>query len=119
MTDDGERLWIVGSGGSTGCYDVVERRRCDYGYPEQLTSTWGVTVPGPRGAEKALAANSSGEVLPFAVEDAGPDWGYLEPLGDPNAGVDARRRRLRRGHPGSAYKTTPAEGWTDIGVLDT
>ena len=125
VTDDGKRLWLVGSGGSIGCYDVAERRRYDYGYPEQLTSTWeGIAVSGPRGAEKALAANGSGEVLPFAVEDADPDWGYLDPVGDANAGIDAFGSTPEGvgfvvDTTGSAYKTTPAEGWTDIGVLDT
>mgnify|MGYP006280001145 CR=1 FL=1 len=124
-TDDGKRFWIVGSGGSIACYDVVERRRFDYSYPEELTSTWeGIAVSGERGSEKALTANGSGEVLPFAVDGTDPDWGHLDRVAQPGATVDALGSTpdgvgFAVDTNGRAHKTTHEEGWTSIGVLDT
>lgn len=124
VTDDGERIWLVGSGGSMACYDVAQRRRFDYAYPEQLTSTWeGITVSGPRGNEKALATNGSGEILPFAVDDVDPDWGHLDRVAGEEATVSVLGSTPEGvgfvvDTDGSAFKTTPDEGWTSIGVLD-
>lgn len=124
VTDDGERIWLVGSGGSMACYDVAERRKFDFGYPEALTSTWeAITVSGPRGSEKALAASGSGEILPFAVDGVDPDWGHLDRVAGAEAtiavlGSTPEGVGFAVDTAGSAFKTTPDEGWTSIGVLD-
>ena len=58
VTDDGRRVWMVGSSGAMACYDVDQRRKYDYSSPEEMTSTWeAIAVCGDRGREKVLAAN--------------------------------------------------------------
>jgi hypothetical protein len=60
-----------------------------------MTSTWEeVTVSGPRGTEKALAANDSGEVLPFTIDGFDVDTS------------------------GNAFNTAVESGWGDIGVVN-
>ena len=124
VTDDGERVWMAGSSGSMACYDVEQRRKFDYSYPEEMTSTWeGITVSGERGTEKALAANGSGEVLPFVIDGFDVDWGQLEKP----AGKGSKMAALAStpdgvgfavDTSGNAFKTTPEDGWTDIGVVN-
>ncbi|MFD1566483.1 hypothetical protein ACFSAU_03175, partial [Halolamina litorea] len=81
VTDDGKRVWMVGSSGAMACYDVEERKKFDYSYPNEMTSTWeAIAVCGDRGNEKVLAANGSGEVLPFIISGYDVNW---EPMSKP------------------------------------
>ena len=123
-TDDGERIWMLGSSGAMACYDVQERKKFDYSYPEEMTSTWeGITVSGERGNEKALASNGSGEVLPFTIDGFDVDWGEL----DKPAGKGSKMAALAStpdgvgfavDTSGNAFKTTPEDGWKDIGIVN-
>jgi hypothetical protein len=123
-TDDGERIWMLGSSGAMACYDVQERKKFDYSYPEEMTSTWeGITVSGECGNEKALASNGSGEVLPFTIDGFDVDWGQL----DKPAGKGSKMAALAStpggvgfavDTSGNAFKTTPDEGWTDVGIVN-
>ena len=68
MTSDDRRVWLVGTSGVVACYDVEQRGKFDYSSPEEMPSTWeAIAVAGEKGREKMLAANGSGEVLPFVV----------------------------------------------------
>ena len=124
VTDDGERIWMAGSSGAMACYDVEQRRKYDYSYPEEMTSTWeGITVSGSRGEEKALAANGSGETLPFVVDGFDVDWGQLEKPAEKGSKIAALASTpdgigFAVDSSGNAFKTTPDEGWVDIGVIN-
>ena len=123
VTDDGKRIWMVGSSGAMACYDVEQRRKYDYSYPGEMTSTWeAIAVCGDRGTEKVLAANGSGEILPFIVDGFDVNW---EPMSKP-AGKGSNVAALAAtpdgigfavDTSGNAFKTTP-EGWEDIGVVN-
>ena len=123
VTDDGKRIWMVGSSGAMALYDVEERRKYDYSYPEEMTSTWeAVAVCGDQGSEKVLAANGSGEILPFIISGYDVNW---EPMSKP-AGQGSNVAALAAtpdgvgfavDTAGNAFKTTP-EGWKDIGVVN-
>ncbi|GAB7095585.1 hypothetical protein JCM30237_27390 [Halolamina litorea] len=123
VTDDGKRVWMVGSSGAMACYDVEERKKFDYSYPNEMTSTWeAIAVCGDRGNEKVLAANGSGEVLPFIISGYDVNW---EPMSKP-AGKGSNVAALAAtpdgvgfavDTSGNAFKTTP-EGWEDIGVVN-
>jgi photosystem II stability/assembly factor-like uncharacterized protein len=123
VTDDGKRIWMVGSSGAMACYDVEERKKFDYSYPEEMTSTWeAIAVCGERGSEKVLAANGSGEILPFIIDGYDVNW---EPMSKP-AGKGSNVAALAAtpdgvgfavDTSGNAFKTTP-EGWEDIGVVN-
>ncbi|GGL63835.1 WD40/YVTN/BNR-like repeat-containing protein [Halocalculus aciditolerans] len=125
VTDDGKRLWFLGSSGAIGCYDVETRRKYDYSYPKEMTSTWeGITVSGPAGREKGLAANGSGEVMPFTIDGFDVDWGVAEkPVGG-KASKIAALASTEEGigfaidTSGQAYKTTESDGWKDIGIVN-
>lgn len=124
-TDDGRRVWVVGDEGAIACHDVREGRTYDYGYPTELTDSWtAVAVSGPRGREKVLAADDDGRVLPFAVDGTDPDWGHLDHVGAAETPVAAMASTpegvgFAVDIAGTAYKTTPDSGWTDIGVVAT
>ena len=124
VTDDGRRVWMVGSSGVIACYDVEQRRKFDYSYPDGMTSTWeAVAVAGDKGEEKVLAANGSGQVLPFTVHGFDVNWGRTtKPVGK-GANVAALAAApdgvgYAIDTSGNAFRTTREEGWTDIGILD-
>ncbi|WP_435097565.1 WD40/YVTN/BNR-like repeat-containing protein [Halarchaeum sp. P4] len=125
VTDDGKRLWFLGSSGAIGCYDVETRRKYDYSYPKEMTSTWeGITVAGPAGKEKGLAANGSGEVLPFTIDGFDVDWGVATKPVSGKASKIAALASTEEGvgfcidTSGNAFKTTKEEGWKDIGIVN-
>ncbi|MFC7165563.1 WD40/YVTN/BNR-like repeat-containing protein [Halospeciosus flavus] len=129
VTDDGARLWFLGSSGALGCYDVKERRKYDYSFPKEMTSTWeGIAVSGKAGSEKALAANGSGEVMPFAIDGFDVDWGVArKPGGGKYSGSGANISALAAGPDGigyavntsgAAFRTTKEEGWEQIGIVN-
>lgn len=124
-TDDGERIWLLGSSGAMACYDVTQRKKFDYSYPgEMTTTTWeGITVAGQRGSEKALAANGSGEILPFALDGFDVDWGQLDKPGDRGSTIAALAATpdgvgFAVDTSGNAFRTSQEEGWEDVGVVD-
>ena len=124
VTDDGRRIWMVGSSGVIACYDVEQRRKFDYSSPDGMTSTWeAVAVAGEKGTEKLLAANGSGAVLPFTVHGFDVDWGRAtKPVakGSNVAALAAAPDGVGYAvdTSGNAFRTSRAEGWTDIGILN-
>ena len=124
VTDDGERIWMLGSSGAMACYDVEQRKKFDYSYPNEMTSTWeGITVCGDRGKEKILAANGSGEVLPFVLDGFDVDWGQLDKPAGKGSNVAALAATpsgvgFAIDTSGNAFKTTAESGWEDIGIVN-
>jgi hypothetical protein len=124
VTNDGERIWFAGSSGAVGCYDVVTRRKYDYSSPEEMTSTWeGIAVSGKTGSEKGLLANGSGELLPFGIDGFDVDWGEVakpQKKGSKISALDASPDGVGYAvdTSGNAFKTTPEDGWEDIGIVN-
>jgi hypothetical protein len=76
ITDDDRRVWIAGSSGALGHYDVVEGELTDLSAPNGKTSSWAaVAVGGRAGSETVYLANSSGELLGGEVREGEVDWG--------------------------------------------
>lgn len=122
-TDDGKRVWFLGSSGSLGCYDVETHRKYDYSFPQGMTSTWeGIAVSGKAGSEKALASNGSGSVLPFAIDGFDVRWGVPSKPGSGSKIMALAASADGVGYAvdssGNAYRTTPDEGWEDIGIVN-
>ena len=124
VTNDGERIWMLGSSGAMACYDVQQRKKFDYSYPNEMTSTWeGIAIAGERGNEKGLAANGSGEILPFVIDGFDVDWGQLDKpanKGSKMAALAATPDGIGFGvdTSGNAFKTTADDGWIDIGIVN-
>lgn len=120
VTTDGKRIWFLGSSGSLGCFDVTTGKKYDYSFPKGMTSPWqALTVGGKAGSEIALAANGSGEVLPFALDGFEVDWGKVsKPMA--GASITALGSNDETAYAvdtsGNAYKTTPNDGWVKVGI---
>ncbi|WP_435124854.1 hypothetical protein [Halobaculum sp. D14] len=124
VTDDGKRVWFLGSSGAVGMYDVTQQKKYDYSYPKQKTSTWeGIAVAGESGTEKGLMANGSGEIMPFVIDGFDVDW---EQVATP-AGKASKVAALAASSDGvgyaidtsgNAYRTTEDDGWKDIGIVN-
>lgn len=128
-TDDGKRIWFAGDGGSMGFYDLESGERKDYSHGDQLGGTLGaLTVAGDRGSEKLLVADSSGNVLPAYmkenVEEGRMDFDRefaSRPGGDTAIKAitsDTDGIGFAVDNNAAVYKTTPDEGWKQIGIHD-
>lgn len=122
VTSDGRRVWLVGTSGGVACYDVEQRREFDYSSPEETTSTWEtIAVTG----EKVLAANGSGEVLPFVVVGGfDVNWGRLRKPAKKGANVAALAATpdgvgFAIDTSGNAFRTSAEDGLQRIGALDS
>ncbi|QLG47455.1 hypothetical protein [Natrinema halophilum] len=125
VTDDGRRIWFAGSSGAIGCYDIEMRRKFDYSYPKEKTSTWeGLAVSGETGDEKLLIANGSGEILPATIHGFDVNWGVTGKPNDKGSKV-AALAAAPTGYgyvvdtSGNAFKTTKDDGWEDIGIVNS
>jgi photosystem II stability/assembly factor-like uncharacterized protein len=124
VTDDGRRIWFAGSSGAVGCYDIETRRKFDYSYPNEMTSTWeGLAVSGETGDEKVLIANGSGELLPLTIHGFDVDWGVPSKPNKKGSKV-AALAASPNGYgyaidtSGNAFKTTKDDGWEEIGIVN-
>jgi len=63
VTDDGERLWLVGNSGAIGEYDVTTGSLNDYSAPNDVTNNFnGVAVRGAAGDANVYIAGDSGKI---------------------------------------------------------
>ena len=122
VTDDGKRLWFLGSSGALGCYDVETNRKSDYSFPMEKTSTWeSIAVSGAAGKEKVLAGNGSGEILPFTIDGFDVNWGVVSKPDKQGAtmtdlAADAKGYGYGIDTSGNAFRTTKDDGWERVGI---
>lgn len=122
VTDDGKRLWFVGSSGALGCYDVETNRKSDYSFPREKTSTWeSIAVSGAAGSEKVLTGNGSGEILPFTIDGFDVNWNTVSKpdkqgatMTDLTAGAKGYGYGIDTS--GNVFKTAEDDGWKKIGI---
>ncbi|WP_276271222.1 WD40/YVTN/BNR-like repeat-containing protein [Haloarcula litorea] len=63
VTDDGERLWVVGKSGAIGEYDVSTGSLNDFSAPNDVTNNFnGVAVTGEAGEANVYVAGDSGKI---------------------------------------------------------
>jgi photosystem II stability/assembly factor-like uncharacterized protein len=122
VTDDGKRLWFLGSSGALGCYDVETRRKSDYSFPMEKTSTWeSIAVSGAAGSEKVLAGNGSGEILPFTIDGFDVNWNVIAKPDKQGAtmtdlAADAEGYGYGIDTSGNVFTTTRDNGWERVGI---
>jgi len=63
VTDDGDRLWVVGNSGAIGEYDVQTGSLTDHSAPNDVTNNFnGVAVRGTAGEANVYIAGDSGKI---------------------------------------------------------
>jgi hypothetical protein len=121
-TADGERVWFAGANGALGYYDLPEGNRYDRSEPSGVENAFhGIGVAGPRGSEKILVSDGSGNALPGEVSSDGVSWDrQRKPAGGTAlTAIDADSDGVGYAVDSNAnvWQTT-AEGWRNIGVAD-
>ncbi len=106
VTDDGERLWFVGSSGAIGEYDVETGTLVNHSAPNDATNNFrDVAVTGPADDANVYVAGDSGNVFYSFRNGASGTWNYVSP--GQGAAIkaidfyDARKGHLVNGNPGS------------------
>jgi hypothetical protein len=80
VTDDGQRLWFVGSSGAIGEYDVRERTLYSHSAPMDVTNNFnGVAVTGEAGEANVYVAGDSGKIYYSLDNGATGTWDYVTP----------------------------------------
>ena len=87
VTDGGRKIWVAGSSGALGRYDVVAGDMTDFTAPREKTSSWAdVAVDGRGDNERVYLVNSSGELLPGKWKRHKMEWGEVsKPTGGESA----------------------------------
>ncbi|WP_254763773.1 hypothetical protein [Natrinema marinum] len=121
-TDDGRRIWVSGTGGAVGYYDLERGDRVDCSQPDGIDVTFhALTVSGARGSEKLLLADGNGVVLPGTVDGENPTWDRRTTPADGTAITALAADEAGYGYGvdgnGTVWQTTPA-GWERIGIAD-
>lgn len=123
VTDDGERLWFVGSSGAIGEYDVETGTLVNHSAPNDATNNFrDVAVTGPADDANVYVAGDSGNVFYSFRNGASGTWNYVSP--GQGAAIkaidfyDARKGHLVNGN-GKVFHTTDGSSWTKTGIADS
>lgn len=122
VSDDGERLWVVGASGAIGEYDVVTGNLVDRSAPNDHTSNFNdVAVTGPAGDADVYVADDSGAIHYSFDNGKEGTWEYEVP--GSGAGLPAIEfYGTRAGHVidtnGRVFATDDGVTWEAIGIED-
>ena len=79
-TDGGERLWVVGSSGAIGEYDVTTDSLVDHSAPNDVTNNFNaVSVEGTAGEANVYVAGDSGKIYYSFDNGATGTWDQVTP----------------------------------------
>ncbi|AGB32603.1 hypothetical protein C488_13093 [Natrinema pellirubrum DSM 15624] len=121
-TDDGERLWIVGSSGAIGEYDVTTGNLVDRSAPNDYTANFNdVSVTGPAGEADVYVADDSGSIHYSFDNGKEGTWNYEVP--GSGSGLNAIECYADgAGHVidtnGKVFATDDGVTWNPIGIED-
>jgi len=122
VTDDGKRLWFVGSSGAIGEYDVETGNLEDHSAPMDVTNNFNdVAVTGEAGEADVYVAGDSGKMY-FSFENGREGtWEYVTPGSGSNINaVDffgTRKGHIVDGNK-TVFATDDGETWDRIGLAD-
>jgi len=122
VTDDGEALWLVGSSGAIGEYDVTTGVLTDHSAPDDVTNNFNdVAVTGAAGEANVYVAGDSGAVY-FSFENgATGTWDDVTP--GSGAAINAidffddRAGHIVDGNQ-SVFRTQDGGTWNQTGLAD-
>ncbi|GGN92913.1 MULTISPECIES: WD40/YVTN/BNR-like repeat-containing protein [Haloarcula] len=122
VTDDGERLWFVGSSGAIGEYDVESGVLTDHSAPMDVTNNFNdVSVTGQAGEANVYVAGDSGKMYYSFENGASETWEYVTPgSGSAINAVDFfedRKGHIVDGNK-SVFRTQDGSTWNKIGLAD-
>ena len=122
VTDDGERLWFVGSSGAIGEYDVATGSLTSHSAPMDVTNNFNdVAVTGEAGAANVYVAGDSGKVYYSFENGETGSWNYVTPgSGSAINAIDCyddRGGHIVDGNK-SVFHTADGETWDKIGLAD-
>jgi len=122
VTDDGKRLWFVGSSGAIGEYDVETGNLESHSAPNDVTNNFqDVAVTGNAGEANVYVAGDSGSVHYSFENGASGTWNYVA-VGQ-GAGIkaidfhDSRKGHLVNGNANVFY-TGDGTTWNRNGIGD-
>lgn len=124
VTSDGDVVWVCGSSGVVGTYDMRDGRVCDYTNPSGITSTWeAVSVRGGAGNEIIHLVSSSGQLLRGERDGCSNQitWKSVQKPSGGNAiyGHDQYQYNKSQlcGSGGAVYESTDSgASWSQIGI---
>jgi len=122
VTDDGRRLWFVGSSGAIGAYDVVTGDLNDYSAPMDVTNNFNdVSVTGEAGEANVYVAGDSGKMYYSFENGESGTWEYVTPASGSNINAvdfyDDRKGHIVDGNK-TVLHTQDGATWDKIGLAD-
>jgi hypothetical protein len=122
VTDDGERLWFVGSSGAIGEYDVRTRDLYDHSAPDDVTNNFNdVAVTGEAGDANVYVAGDSGKIYYSFENGAAGTWDSVTPGSGSNVNaVDFHGPRSGHAVDGNktVFVTDDGSTWEKVGIAD-
>jgi hypothetical protein len=120
VTDDGKRLWFVGSSGAIGEYDVESGVLTDRSAPMDVTNNFNdVAVTGAAGEANVYVAGDSGKVYYSFENGAAGTWDYVTPgSGSAVNAIDFHGDRAGHLVDGNktVFETYDGTTWEDLGI---
>nr|WP_241154958.1 hypothetical protein [Halorubrum sp. CSM-61] len=122
VTDDGERLWMVGNSGAVGEYDVTTGNLVDRSQPDDASNQFNsVAVTGPAGDADVYVVDDSGLVYYSFENGEEGTWNYLTPgsgAGIPAVDFHGARAGTLIDTNGTVFATDDGTTWEPFGVED-
>jgi len=122
VTDDGARLWFVGSSGAIGEYDVETGNLDDRSAPMDVTNNFNdVAVTGTAGEANVYVAGDSGKLYYSFENGEQGTWEYVTPGSGSNINAvdfyDDRKGHVVDGNK-SVFHTQDGATWDKVGLAD-
>jgi hypothetical protein len=122
VTDDGTRLWFVGSSGAIGEYDVETGNLNDHSAPMDVTNNFNdVSVTGTAGEANVYVAGDSGKVYYSFENGEEGTWEYVTPASGANINAvdfyDEKKGHIVDGNK-TVLHTQDGATWDKIGLAD-
>ncbi|AXG05744.1 hypothetical protein DU500_04430 [Haloplanus rubicundus] len=122
VTDDGERLWFVGSSGAIGEYDVSIRDLTDHSAPNDVTNNFNdVAVTGEAGDANVYVAGDSGKIYYSFENGETGTWDSVTPGSGSNVNaIDFHGPRSGHAVDGNktVFVTDDGSTWEEVGIAD-
>jgi len=121
-TDGGERLWVVGSSGAIGEYDVQTGSLVDHSAPNDVTNNFNdVSVVGEPGDANVYVAGDSGKIYSSFDNGATGTWDQVTPgSGSAIKAIDFHGPRSGHAVDGNqtVFETTDGGVYENIGIAN-